>query len=97
MRRAERISIFLALRRACHSQPVVAVFVPGVKGMTSADDSGDESPCNAVGTLEITCDSVDCTPLVVEVPAPWATAPGLAVSGGALSAGIVDADAEAPA
>jgi hypothetical protein len=66
MRRADRISIFLALRRACHSQPVVAVFVPGVKGLTSAGDSGDESPCNAVGTLEITCDSVDCTPLVVE-------------------------------
>ncbi len=84
--------------------PVVAWFEPGAKGLTAADDNGDESPCSELGTLEITCDSVDCTPLVVAVPVAWATAPawsavpaGLAVSGGAFNGGTVAAAAEAPA
>ena len=81
--------------------PVVAVFDPGAKGLTpaEADDSGDERPCSVLGTVEITCDSVDCTPLVVAVPVAWATAPswpavpaGLAVSGGALN-GVTSAAA----
>ena len=86
--------------------PVVAVFDPGAKGLTpaEADDSGEARLCSELGTVETTCDSVDCTPLVVAVPVAWATAPswpavpaGLAVSGGALSAGTVAAAAEAPA
>jgi hypothetical protein len=85
------------------ASPVVAVFDPGAKGLvpTEADDNGDASPCSELGTLETTCDSVDCTPLVVAVPVAWATAPawpavpaGLAVSGGALSAGTVVASAD---
>jgi hypothetical protein len=82
----------------------VAVFEPGAKGLTAADDNGDASPCSELGTLEMTCDSVDCTPLVVAVPVAWATAPawsavpaGLAVSGGAFNDGTVAAAAEAPA
>ncbi|MGA8126722.1 MAG: hypothetical protein WB967_21330, partial [Mycobacterium sp.] len=34
--------------------PVVAVFDPGAKGLTpsEADESGDESPCSVLGTVE---------------------------------------------
>ena len=57
--------------------PVVAVFDPGANGLTppEADDSGDASSCSALGTVDITCDSVDCTPVPVDVPVAWAAAP----------------------
>jgi hypothetical protein len=84
--------------------PVVAVFDPGANGFTPAADIGDESPCSALGTEETTCDSVDCTPLPVDAPVAWATAPawpavpaGLAVSGGELNDVTAAATAEEPA
>jgi hypothetical protein len=86
--------------------PVVAVFDPGAKGLTptEADDSGEESPCNALGIVVTTCDSVDCTPALAEVPVAWLTAPAwlaaaawLVVCGGELNGVTVAAAADEPA
>jgi hypothetical protein len=84
--------------------PVVAVLDPGANGLVPAADSGDESPCSALGTVETTCDSVDCTPALDDVPVAWATAPAwlaappaLVVCGGELNGVTVAAAAEEPA
>ena len=69
-----------------------------------ADATGDARFCSAGGTVEITCDSVDCTPALDDVPAAWATAPvwfaapaALVVSDGELNGVTVAAAAEDPA
>jgi hypothetical protein len=38
------------------------------------DAAGDARFCSAVGTAEVSCDSIDCTPAPVDVPAAWVTA-----------------------
>jgi hypothetical protein len=38
------------------------------------DDAGDARLCSVVGIVEISCDSVDCTPVPVDVPVAAATA-----------------------
>jgi hypothetical protein len=38
------------------------------------DAAGDARLCSVVGTAEVICDSVDCTPAPVDVPAACATA-----------------------
>lgn len=53
--------------------PVVAVLDPGANGLdptdaAGADDIGDARLCSALGTVETTCDSVDCTPVPADVP-----------------------------
>src|ERR1700722_3089537 len=84
--------------------PVVAVFDPGANGLVPAADIGDASPCRVLGTVETTCDSVDCTPALDDVPVAWATAPAwlaappaLVVCGGELNGVTVAAAAEEPA
>jgi hypothetical protein len=84
--------------------PVVAVFDPGANGLDPAADIGDASPCSALGIVETTCDSVDCTPALDDVPVAWATVPAwlaapaaLVVSGGEPNGVTVDAAAEDPA
>lgn len=84
--------------------PVVAVFDPGAKGLTPLADIGDASPCNVLGTEEITCDSADCVPALDDVPAacatasPWLAAPAaLVVSGGDLNGATAEAAADEPA
>src|SRR5271165_5724277 len=81
--------------------PVVAVFDPGANGLVPAADSGDESPCSALGIAETTCDSVDCTPALDDVPVAWATVPAwlaapaaLVVSGGEPNGVTVEAAAD---
>ena len=84
--------------------PVVAVFEPGANGLVLAAGIGDAMLCSAVGIVETTCDSVDCTPALDDVPVAWATVPAwlaapaaLVVSGGELNGVTVDAAAEDPA
>ena len=84
--------------------PVVAVFDPGANGLTPAADIGDAIPCSALGSEETTCDSVDCTPALDDVPVAWATVPAwlaalaaLVVSGGEPNGVTVEAAAEDPA
>jgi hypothetical protein len=84
--------------------PVVAVFDPGANGLVPAADIGDASSCRVLGTVETTCDSVDCTPALDDVPVAWATAPtwlaappALVVCGGELNGVTVAAAAEEPA
>ncbi len=36
--------------------------------------NGDASPCSAVGTAEVSCDSTVCVFVAADVPAAWATA-----------------------
>ena len=93
------------LRRFSNPEiPVVAVFDPGANGFVPAADIGDASPCRVLGTVETTCDSVDCTPALDDVPVAWATAPAwlaappaLVVCGGELNGVTVAAAAEEPA
>lgn len=68
---------------------------------TGLDASGDASPCSAVGTADISCDSVLCTPLPAAVPVTWAKAAawpaspaGLVVCAGCVNGVNVDAAAE---
>jgi hypothetical protein len=82
--------------------PVVAVFEPGAKGLTPA--VGAAMLWSAFGSEDTTCDSVDCTPALDDVPAacatvpPWLAAPAaLVVSGGVLNGVTVEAAAEDPA
>lgn len=84
--------------------PVVAVFEPGANGLVPAADIGDAMPCSALGTVETTCDSVDCTPALDDVPVAWATVPAwlaapaaLVVSGGEPNGVTVAAAADDPA
>ena len=84
------------------AMPVVAVFEPGAKGLVPA--AGAAMLCSALGTDDTTCDSVDCTPALDDVPAacatvpPWLAAPAaLVVSGGVLNGVTVEAAAEDPA
>src|ERR1700761_7636219 len=67
--------------------PVVAVFDPGAKGLVPA--AGTAMLCSVFGSEDTTCDSVDCTPALDDVPVAWATVPAwlaappaLVVSGG---------------
>ena len=46
------------------------------------DARGDASPCSAVGTADISCDSVLCMPLPAAVPLTWATAAAWDAGGG---------------
>src|SRR5581483_6980878 len=69
--------------------PVVAVFEPGAKGLL-APDSGEANPCRAVGSAETTCDSVDCTPALDDVPVAWATAPAWLAAADALVVSVVN-------
>jgi hypothetical protein len=68
------------------------------------DAAGDARLCSDVGTEESNCDSVDCTPVPVDVPAAWVTAAawlaapaGLVVDGGDVNAVNLEAAAELPA
>ena len=47
---------------------------PESPDVDDVDELGDARLCSAVGTVEINCDSVDCTPVPVDVPAAWVTA-----------------------
>jgi hypothetical protein len=38
------------------------------------EDKGDARFCRPVWSVDISCDSVDCTPVPVDVPVVWATA-----------------------
>jgi hypothetical protein len=65
--------------------------------------AGDASPCSAVGTAEVSWDSVVCA-LPADVPAAWVTATvwsanpaGLVVCAGGVNGVTVVAAAEAPA
>jgi hypothetical protein len=67
------------------------------------DAAGDASPCSAVGTAEVSWDSVVCA-VPAEVPVVWVTAAvwpssplGLVVGAGGVNGVIVVAAAEAPA
>jgi hypothetical protein len=82
--------------------PVVAVFDPGANGFTPA--AGVAIPCRALGSEETTCESVDCTPALDDVPVACATVPAwlaapaaLVVSGGELNGVTVEAAADDPA
>lgn len=84
------------------AMPVVAVFDPGANGLTPA--AGAAMLCSALGTVDTTCDSVDCTPALDDVPVAWATAPdwlaaaaALVVSGADLNGVTVEAAADDPA
>jgi hypothetical protein len=66
--------------------------------------AGDAMLCSALGSPETTCESVDCTPALDDVPVAWATVPAwlavpaaLVVSGGEPNGVTVAAAAEAPA
>jgi hypothetical protein len=53
--------------------PVVVIFDPGANGLdppaaAGADDIGAARPCSVLGTVDTTCDSVDCTPVPVDMP-----------------------------
>jgi hypothetical protein len=65
--------------------------------------NGDASPCSAVGTAEVSCDSTACV-FAADVPLAWATAaacpaspPGLVVGAGGVNGVSVVACADAPA
>jgi hypothetical protein len=68
------------------------------------EGKGDASPCSAVGTAEVSCDSTVCVFVAAEVPVAWATAaawpacpPGLVVVAGGVNGVSVVADADEPA
>lgn len=68
------------------------------------DDSGEASPCNAVGTTDIACDSVAWVFAATDVAVAWAAAavcpaspPGLVVGCGAVNGVNCETTAEAPA
>jgi hypothetical protein len=91
------------LRRFSNPEiPVVAVFDPGANGFVPA--TGAAMLWSAFGSEDTTCDSVDCTPALDDVPVAWATAPAwlaappaLVVCGGELNGVTVAAAAEEPA
>src|ERR1700739_3319308 len=65
---------------------------------------GEASPCSAVGTAEVSCDSTVCVLAAADVPVAWASAaawppspPGLVLCGAGVNGGSVVADADTPA
>jgi hypothetical protein len=66
--------------------------IPESPDVDDADELGDARLCSVVGTVEISCDNVDCAPVPVDVPTAWAPAaacaaspPGLVVCGAAVN------------
>lgn len=85
-------------------KPVLRELRDDVDDVAVADDRGEASPCSAVGTVEVTCDSAAWVFVAAEVPVACATAipcaasaVGLAVWGGGVNGVSVAAAADEPA
>src|SRR5882757_5126998 len=63
----------------------------------SAVAPGVASPCSAVGTPDISCDSMDCTPALLVVAWVRVSASALVVGAGSANGVSVDAAADEPA
>jgi hypothetical protein len=78
--------------------------IPESPDVDDVDELGDARLCSAVVIVEISCDSVDCTPVPVDVPVAWAAAAPcaadparLVVCGAAVNCVNVEAAVELPA
>jgi hypothetical protein len=54
--------------------PTSPLRIPESPDVDDVDEPGDAMPCSAVVSVEISCDSVDCTPVPVDAPAVWVPA-----------------------
>jgi hypothetical protein len=79
---------------AAEDPPRSPLRLPESPDVDDVDERGDARPCSPVVSVDISCDSVDCTPAPVDAPAVWAPAapcaanPARLVVGGAAVTGV---------